>query len=399
MADFSYMGTKRRLAGRIATIAADAPSGPFLDLFAGLSAVGAALAPTRSVWCNDMQYFSNAYTRSMFMAAKALNIGDRIDRIHAAFESNLAALSNEFAPLLSREWKAIHCGSTAEFISTNNEIASAAPSFQKKLRSAGVYCLFSTIHAGGYFGLRQSVEVDALRYSFDECLNSGLIDQEEHNWLVLALCRAVHAASNSTGHFAQFLTPKPTNISRVLSKRKRSIWDQWYAATEELRPHGRASWRKKNKCFHRDANDLLVWLKSQSKVPAVIYADPPYTSDQYSRYYHVLENVVLYDYPEVSGRGQYRGDRFTSSFSIKTKVRDAFVTLVERARELNASLILSYPSNGLLDEPKETINALLKQNYGQVRDPLVIMHEHSTMGASKGKQKHNVEELIFVAHC
>src|SRR5690606_9601707 len=31
-----------------------------------------------------------------------------------------------------------------------------------------------------------------------------------------------------------------------------------------------------------------------------VYADPPYTRDHYSRYYHVLETMSLHDEPDVS---------------------------------------------------------------------------------------------------
>jgi site-specific DNA-adenine methylase len=48
VAQFSYMGTKRRLAAQIADIAKPLPTGPFLDLFSGVSAVGMAVSPDRT---------------------------------------------------------------------------------------------------------------------------------------------------------------------------------------------------------------------------------------------------------------------------------------------------------------------------------------------------------------
>ena len=32
----------------------------------------------------------------------------------------------------------------------------------------------------------------------------------------------------------------------------------------------------------------------------IVYADPPYTRDHYSRFYHVLETISLFDSPIVS---------------------------------------------------------------------------------------------------
>ena len=70
-----------------------------------------------------------------------------------------------------------------------------------------------------------------------------------------------------------------------------------------------------------------------------MYADPPYTRDHYSRYYHVLETMSLRDNPEVSmtmiraggsprvSRGVYRADRYQSPFCIKSQAAGAFEEL------------------------------------------------------------------------
>ncbi|WP_239508159.1 DNA adenine methylase, partial [Proteus mirabilis] len=52
----------------------------------------------------------------------------------------------------------------------------------------------------------------------------------------------------------------------------------------------------------------------------MVYADPPYTSVQYSRYYHVLNVLTDYDYPVCEGPGRcpVKGYRFSSRFEFKT---------------------------------------------------------------------------------
>jgi adenine-specific DNA-methyltransferase len=92
--------------------------------------------------------------------------------------------------------------------------------------------------------------------------------------------------------------------------------------------------------------------KLDRKVGAV-YADPPYTRDHYSRFYHVLETMCLWDDPGVSttrirsetaklSRGMYRADRHQSPFCIRSKAPGAFETLFSAVRKLKAPLVLSY---------------------------------------------------------
>ena len=215
--------------------------------------------------------------------------------------------------------------------------------------------------------------------------------------MVLALCQAASTVSNSTGHFAQYLSPNDGNINRVLRKRRMDIWSLWHAALLDMKPAGTVAWRRNNRVFNTDAATLLRSIAGKARQPAVIYADPPYTNDQYSRYYHLLENIVLYDYPVTAAKGQYRPDRFTSGFSLKSSVNSSFVDLVEAAAEMRSVFLLSYPTNGLLEDSTQRVLDILRSRFAYVEAPRVIRHMHSTMGGSKGAQKHPVEENIFIA--
>ncbi|WP_413816507.1 DNA adenine methylase, partial [Pigmentiphaga sp.] len=50
----SYMGTKRQLAAFVSELVERSSPGPMLDVFAGMCAVGSAVAPKRQVWTNDL---------------------------------------------------------------------------------------------------------------------------------------------------------------------------------------------------------------------------------------------------------------------------------------------------------------------------------------------------------
>ena len=104
---FTYMGTKRQIAGQVAEVISQAPSGPLLDVFAGMSSVGKAVAPERPVWCNDIQYFAYNVARSYFTARHPPKLSpEAIRECQDFFETSRKFLSRSFASALSRESRA-----------------------------------------------------------------------------------------------------------------------------------------------------------------------------------------------------------------------------------------------------------------------------------------------------
>ena len=51
-----------------------------------------------------------------------------------------------------------------------------------------------------------------------------------------------------------------------------------------------------NQCYNEDANNLVKRIDAD-----LVYIDPPYNSRQYSRFYHVLENLVKWEKPKLEG--------------------------------------------------------------------------------------------------
>jgi adenine-specific DNA-methyltransferase len=397
MPSFTYMGTKKKLAGEIGTVCAPLAPGPFFDLFSGISAAGTAVANSRQVWCNDAQQFSKLLTEALYTS-----IGDGpafplvSEAVKRLGNRNLNVLLTRLHDLVELEQDALRGTNVDAFLDTDSSLRCAAA---KAVGSdpSSEWQLFSTTYAGTYFGLTQCLQIDSIRCGIDKAHSSGIISQEDKRWAILALCKAMMATSNSTGHFAQFLTPSISNAKRVMSKRRRCVWSFWRSALSEFKATRSTDWRARNLVFSGDANDVLTSVANREHRPSIIYADPPYTNDQYSRYYHLLETVIRYDYPTVSGKGLYRPDRFRSSFSLSTEVESSFKTMICKAAAAAPSLVISYPSNGLMVGSMEKIPSMMAEYYTNVKAPLLIDHQHSTMGGSKGPNKENVEEVIFVA--
>lgn len=395
--NITYMGTKRDLAALVAEVACQTQTGVLLDAFAGMCTVGEQVAPSRQIWSNDVQVFAAEVARALFTS-----VDDPPDAIWTAdlhfdeFERHRRRLADKYDEPLGTE---VHLGSADTFTAftkrrnlLKHQLSCITKKFRRRNRN-----LFTTTYSDSYFGLRQAIDADAIVGAIAEIYEAGKTSLDQKRWCLLALGRALLKVANSTGHFAQFLTPNRSSFRRFCSQRKRDLWAEWLFSIGELSAVGTMDWRKQNKAFNEDSLALLRRLAESKERPSVIYADPPYTDDQYSRYYHILDTLMLYDYPEVTGAGLYRPARFSTPFSLKTKVTQAFDDLIKSGRELDADLILSYPSNGLIHEAGAKPETILKRHYGKVECCFAVPHNHSTFGASKGSAQANVTEFIYLA--
>lgn len=393
----SYMGTKRKIAPLVSDAISMCKDGPLLDLFSGMCSVGSKVGTRRQVWSNDAQLFATNVAKAFFTSMDLpLCTEDLCSLLHPNFIRNKMALQNTYRSLLDEENSALNAKELEALLGVTQKIL-LHKSFGSNSNGRFPYSLFADIYAGGYLSLAQAIEIDSIRYAADQARIKGAVSDEQHRWILLGLAQTMSKVANTTGHFAQFLKLKEQNLKRCIKQKSRNVWFEWLESSSFMVPLGGKIWRRKNRVFNGCSLNLLELLQDDSNKPATIYADPPYTEDQYSRYYHLYETLFLYDYPEVAGIGQYRSDRFQSNFSLKSQIENSMNKLIAGCSRLNADLVLSYPGNGLLSNAKEQIPRMLKEHYPLVEIAYDISHQHSTMGGSKGQSKSDVQELIFVA--
>lgn len=387
------MGTKRKLTPLIGEIVEACQPGAFLDAFAGMCSVGSHIGGRRPVWTNDLQHFSNLVSTALFCSKSGPPKFKALSALAPEFERNASTLRTEHQQNLRSEKRAITTGDY-ESLRLHFETKQGQITFRPKRDN--VYDLFVERYAGVYFSIEQCIEIDSFRYAADKLRASNTISQDTWRWLIVALGVGMNRCSSSTGHFAQPLAPKASNIARLARERSKSVLAATASAFDELSPVGNPEWRVRNRVFNADASTLLTNLRGEA-APSVVYADPPYTADHYSRFYHLYDTLTLYDYPGCSGRGRYRNDRAISDFCLPARVRPALSSLIKSCADAGADLILSYPENGLLDGSAEQIPELMRAHYG--KSPVVnsISHTHSTMGASKGGATTQVVEKIYKA--
>ena len=385
----SYMGTKRELAADVAGVIAGAKPGRLLDAFAGMGAVAHAVGTSRPVWVNDVQRFAQIVGRCMFTARENPKPRAVIEKITGDYyHTNLEILENKNKDLMKSSRISISASSFADM----EQQLSAAPRFEIERSD---YSCFLETYGGGFFSFPQAAQIDSIRSALDKALSAKSISYDQWRWGIVSLGRACLKVANTPGHFAQFLRPSMSNFRRVQKQWQRDIWQEWLNGFDILQAVGTARWRYENIATNEDSLTLLS--KTHTPDISVVYCDPPYTADQYSRYYHVWETMINYDYPETTGAGQYRSDRFTTPFSIKTKCVEAMRDLIQKVSAKGADLVLSYPTNGLLYEAGQNPINLLEEKYKSVELKIDLEHKHSTFGASKGRAKEAVRECIYLA--
>lgn len=396
------MGTKRTIAPHVREIAQDLRPGPFLDLFCGMCSVASSVGTTRQIWLNDVSHFASTVAEALFTSNVQHSILEQsFEMVHGFFVENFSCLYSRFRFSVEVERSALQAAclqsvqfahATAPHPVEDKDISSEITLLRSNSKEFP-YRLFTLTYSGTYFSIEQCLEIDSLRYAIDQAAGT---DHHVRSWLLMLLAQALSKCANTTGHFAQYISLSDDNFRRQSGQLRRSIYQEFLIAKHSIPKYGSDKWRIENRVTRQDAISLLQNIK-RNDAPAVIYADPPYTEDQYSRYYHLLETLVRYDYPSTTHKARYRPDRFVSSFSLKTQALQSIDKLAQRAAELEAALILSYPTNGLALKAADAIECALRKWYSSVEIARCLSHQHSSLGGSKGYQKSDVTEMLYLA--
>ncbi len=421
-----YLGSKLRLLDAIgeAVDRVDPAGGPAVDLFSGSGVVAARLAERRPVTAVDIQEYSRVLC-SALLAPERLSPADAAELAGLARRSEHERAGGALAHLIEHEAACLEAAaggeheSLAELLESGSMLAfergegPAPGALADALRAAGEGSsggVMTRYYGGVYFSYRQALQLDCLV----ECVRALAPDEID-----LALAAVIAAASESVSsvgsQFAQPVrprdaagSPKGALLNAVARKRE----------TDAIDAFGRWAWRLANDGGARHASSALradyrEFLRACSEPVSVIYADPPYTRDHYSRFYHVLETLALGDTPAVSttnlnggtrlSRGLYRAERHQSPFCIRSQAADAFTDLFAGARRLQAPLVLSYSpyAENSSERPRvlsvARVVELAREHYPGVEVESVAELAHSKFNAAHRNTSvsHDAEVLML----
>jgi adenine-specific DNA-methyltransferase len=410
-----YMGNKRSILNFIIPILKEELSkgDPILDLFAGTCAVGYALKRGHVVFANDIQEYS--YVVSSALLADTLNIrsvNHAKEELQADFYSNFEELEEVFGAPIKEESKYLGRRINRMSYSAYRAFSERYPYYSNPKGNHGYsddflylfeeenirmhrddlgilpYMLFSTYFSNGYFGVRQCAEIDSLRYAIGQ-----VEDLKRRTVYLTCLISALSSAVSSTGHFAQYRKiNSQKSCQSILDERHKSIsvafYDKLQEFIHEYVDNGQLG--RKNRCFNCDFRELFEVHSRELQDLAMVYADPPYSSANYSRFYHVLETLVKYDFPENDFVGRYRRDRQISGFCRYSSVEGEFKALFELVSGLGATLALSYSSKGMISI--NLIKRIASEFFGKI-EPYSYSYSHSRQGR---KSKIPLKEYLLM---
>jgi adenine-specific DNA-methyltransferase len=391
------MGTKRALAPTVSNaIVGLGRRGQVADLFSGMGSVATSMAPAAPVLTNDALTFTTAFARSRFLPTERMPIQDVARRLFPNFSVAYEILRDDFGVRMKRERKALSDRhKLADFMETAPH-AGNSNWYRRHARQAEASCsikryrLATLYFSGGYFSTVQAAQLDALRYAIDQLSDDAI----SRDWLMAAWLGAAAVVVNAPGHTAQFLKPGNEAVyKRIRRQWQRPVWSIFVEQLDAIQPVGTKKWRAKNRVCSGDA--LALVDSSDFDDVTVVYADPPYTKDQYSRFYHVYETLFRYDFPSSKGIGRYRPDRFRTPFSLVRDVKMAFQKLFVEVANRSLPLVLSYPDNGLLHYSGTNITTLLEEHFS-IRESHYVTLQHSTLGASSGSHTKSALEGVYV---
>lgn len=398
-----YMGTKRQLAQHVRRLAEIAsPHGSLTDLFSGMGSVAAEHAGRRHVVTNDAMSFTGALARARFVGKdRKVTAAGLITRLRPLVREQRKYLMDMFHRELAAEAKVLD-GSAPDLATHMGAVRHAGcdESFRRRafharsLSGAPAFKMACLYYAGGYFSMRQAIDIDAIAFAI-ETVRGG---RKYADWLISAWLSACSRVINAPGHTAQFLKANSNaTAGRIKAFWRRSIWDEFKDALADLEQVGPEPWRAGNRAVISDALALVQGRRLAGT--GVIYADPPYTKDQYSRFYHLFEALYEYEYPTISGEGRAvsADERFSTGFCRITQVEASFIALFEGVAALGVPLVLSYPSDGLLTAAGSSVEMIAKGRM-TISHHERISYSHSTMGASKGVKSKLATENIYVCH-
>ena len=448
---FWYMGAKTRLCDEFINGAVRdlvEPGATLLDACTGTAAVARWFAPDYRILANDVQRFSATVARAYLEGGpdwqRVLEYLDPEDDLGRVRDDNLRMLESLAPDALELESSLLvqigdsECESDPEVFDRYRTLVTQAPipdgsdpSVEKsrlheplasqilellKNRRANprgapaVLC--TTYWAHLYFSLRQAMQIDSLRRAIDEIPATDQFQQQKKNLYLAALIHAVSISTSGTSHFAQPRSiEKDTELVAVVRRRLLNIDEQFELSLDAIRTEwGSVARHPDNRVYRSDVHQLLEkGSPLDDEQVDLVYLDPPYTADNYSRFYHVLETLVCYDYPElehrdgVLTRGRYplQANRFRSDFCSGSRVEDAFRRLVKSCHERGARLLISYSTDtGLLtrrwlsqghQQPAACLRELILEVYSNVE-----IREQKLMHSGQGDSNRSARELLLL---
>ena len=354
---------------------------PILDLFAGSASLAGAIGKQVNFISNDIQEYSKVLSQTYLVNLESHDVLDINQIYNQALEIVKANEKQEYL---------VNYLTVSDMEEFNN-----LEEKQKNLIDYNFsyeYHLFAKNYSGTWWAYEQCLWIDALRQVAEIYKNSPI-----YPIFLSSLMFAMAYSSQGTGHYAQYRDAKTnSSFKDICIYRKKEVFKFFNKKFNELCNYNLGGLNKFESNFL--ASDFKKALSLFEG--GTVYADPPYCFVHYSRFYHALETLVLYDYPKIQKKkdvivkGRYREARHQSPFCRKTKVEGAFLDMFQGVQNSNSQLALSYSNTGMISLETMMEIAVSVWNSSKI-EILTIDHKHMTLGR-QGTRYRDVKECLLL---
>jgi adenine-specific DNA methylase len=219
-------------------------------------------------------------------------------------------------------------------------------------------------YGGHYFSPTQALTVD---YLIANLPNS----EPERTLCLAALISTASECVASPGHTAQPFQPTTTASRFILDAWSKDILK--YSQKNLIALAARHA-QVRGTVLTCDALSVVPQLTSKD----LVFIDPPYSSVQYSRFYHVLETIAQEEKKvKITGVGRYPDleKRPQSKYSNLSQATQAIEQLLRNIAKKSSTVIFTFPSG-------ETSNGLSGDKIKEIAKKWFVVEDHSTI---KGK--------------
>lgn len=395
----NYQGNKASLMPFIEKTLAEfaQPGDTIFDIFSGSGSVSAGLNSKYNIIANDAEPYAAV------IADAAVNTPDKdkvlgmVDLVRT-WERDFS--DGQLTDLILKERELLDRRNINDLIQFYADLPTVWNGRRnvETLRKMNEYNLFQNYFAGTYFGLEQSSAIDNIVKNINTATEKSVL----FSALFYAMKEAVFSKD---GHMAQPLSIEKYPV-RFLKSRSVSIFGKLLDKLSEFIKYSELPHEKANSIFNEDFKQALEEnvVRTEAKV---VYADPPYTDMQYSRYYHLLNVALEYSYPDLSvnggkyTKGLYTEGRNQSILSQKSKAADGLKFMIKKSAEMNKTIIISYayPENvntQKIDRYTVSIEELIEMvhsAYG-VQNTFIYKQKYEHANNRNSKRKSVYEYLI-----
>ena len=242
-------------------------------------------------------------------------------------------------------------------------------------KTSGINFVYENYSEGNsdrkYFSKKNALKIDFIRKELDVWYRSDIISENEFFYLLMCLIESASKVSNTTGVYGAYLKYYDSRAVKNMEFLKILVED--FNNFENI-------------IYNQYSNTLSETISGD-----IVYIDPPYTNQQYSDQYHVLETIAKYDNPEIKGiTGKRKSVK--SLYSYKRSAEETIDNLISNLDFKH--IILSYNDKSIvsIDKMKEI---LIRYGYNLKYSKIEYNKYKNSRTENGQKNKKQLHEYLF----